>query len=215
MTTGSGGSSPKTKERLLDAAELLFAREGYHRTSLRALTAEAGVNLAAVNYHFGGKEALLGAVFDRRLKPLNVTRMKQLRAVTERADEVGEPAVEEVLRAFIEPIVEYRSSGPGARDFSTLISRAMAEPDSTARTIFMEQMKPVFLLTFKLLCRALPHLSRSQVFSRLQFAIGAVNRCICLSEKSPLLPRGITPPQKADDILSHLIPFVTAGMEAP
>jgi AcrR family transcriptional regulator len=203
-----------TKEKILDAAELLFAREGYHSTSLRALTAEAGVNLAAVNYHFGGKEALVGAVFDRRLKSLNESRMEQLRAVAERAGARGRPEAEEILRAFIEPMVEYRSSGPGARDFSTLISRAMAEPDSTARTIFMEQMKPVFLLTFELLCRSLPRLSRSQVFSRLQFAVGAVNRCMCLSEKSPLLPEGVTPPQRADEILSLLIPFVTAGMAA-
>ncbi len=208
-------SRQTTKEKLLDAAELLFAREGYHSTSLRALTAEAGVNLAAVNYHFGGKEALVGAVFDRRLQPLNKIRMEQLQALRERSAGNHGPAAEEILRAFIEPIVEYRSSGAGARDFSTLIGRAMAEPDSTARTIFMEQMKPVFLLTFELLCRSLPRLSRSQVFSRLQFAVGAVNRCMCLSEKSPLLPRGITPPPKADEILSHLIPFVTAGMEAP
>jgi AcrR family transcriptional regulator len=207
-------SRQKTKEKLLDAAELLFAREGYHSTSLRALTAEAGVNLAAVNYHFGGKEALVGAVFERRLKPLNKIRMEQLQALREGAGDRGTPAAEEILRAFIEPIVEYRSSGPGARDFSTLIGRAMAEPDSTARTIFMEQMKPVFLLAFELLCQSLPHLSPAQVFSRFQFTIGAVNRCMCLSESSPLLPRGITPPREADEILSLLIPFVTAGMEA-
>jgi AcrR family transcriptional regulator len=204
-----------TKERILDAAELLFAREGYHSTSLRALTAEAGVNLAAVNYHFGSKEALLGAVFERRLQPLNRSRMEQLQALRERRGGNRRPAAEAILRAFIEPVVEYRSSGAGARDFSTLIGRAMAEPDSTARTIFMEQMKPVFLLTFELLCQSLPRLSRREVFSRLQFAIGAVNRCMCLSESSPLLPRGITPPREADEILALLIPFVTAGMEAP
>lgn len=207
-------SRRKTKEKLLDAAELLFAREGYHSTSLRALTTEAGVNLAAVNYHFGGKEALVGAVFERRLQPLNKIRMEQLQALREKAGDRGKPAVEEILRAFIAPMVEYRSSGPGARDFSTLIGRAMTEPDSTTRTIFMEQMKPVFLLAFELLCRSLPRLSPVQVFSRFQFTIGAVNRSMCLSESSPLLPRGITPPQKADEILSLLIPFLTAGMEA-
>ena len=55
-------SQPDTKERILDAAERLFAREGFHNTSLRAITGEADVNLAAVNYHFGSKEALLDAV---------------------------------------------------------------------------------------------------------------------------------------------------------
>jgi AcrR family transcriptional regulator len=52
-----------TKKRILDAAERLFAREGFHSTSLRMLTKEAGVNLAAVNYHFGSKEELINFCF--------------------------------------------------------------------------------------------------------------------------------------------------------
>ena len=47
-----------TKDRILDAAERLFAHKGIEATSLRNITAEAGVNLAAVNYHFQSKEAL-------------------------------------------------------------------------------------------------------------------------------------------------------------
>ena len=62
-------SQPDTKERILDAAEQLFGEHGPSDTSLRAITAAAGVNLAAVNYHFGSKEKLIEAVLSRRLEP--------------------------------------------------------------------------------------------------------------------------------------------------
>ncbi len=69
-------SQTDTKTRIMDAAEQLFARDGFHSTSLRGLTELANVNLAAVNYHFGSKEGLLQAVFARRLLPLNKLRQQ-------------------------------------------------------------------------------------------------------------------------------------------
>lgn len=74
-----------TKERILDAAERLFAQHSYAGVSLRTITAEAGVNLAAVNYHFGSKDALLQAVFLRRAKDLNRERLRLLAEVEENA----------------------------------------------------------------------------------------------------------------------------------
>ena len=62
-------SQSDTVQRILDAAEVLFAQKGFAETSLRAITSRAGVNLAAVNYHFGSKEALIQAVFERYLTP--------------------------------------------------------------------------------------------------------------------------------------------------
>lgn len=67
-----------TKERILTAAEELFARHGFDGASLRQLTAAAGVNLAAVNYHFGSKDRLIEEVFRRRLDQLNGHRMTAL-----------------------------------------------------------------------------------------------------------------------------------------
>ena len=71
-------SQPDTKQRILDVAERLFATRGFHATSLRAITRAAEVNLAAVNYHFGSKDALLEAVMLRRLGPLNEIRQARL-----------------------------------------------------------------------------------------------------------------------------------------
>lgn len=59
-----------TAAALLDAARELFAEHGYDGASIRAITRRAGVNLGAVTYHFGSKEALYHAVIASKLAPL-------------------------------------------------------------------------------------------------------------------------------------------------
>ena len=78
-------TQPDTRERILDAAERLFMESGYEGTSMRMITGEAGVNLAAVNYHFGSKEALLREVFRRRLNWLNTERLRALDLLEQQA----------------------------------------------------------------------------------------------------------------------------------
>src|SRR6476619_3946953 len=90
-----------TRESLLDAAESLFSEHGIQAASLRAITQQAGANLAAVHYHFGSKEGLVRAVFSRRLEPMNSERLRMLDAADlERED--GR-SLEEVLCAFLAP----------------------------------------------------------------------------------------------------------------
>jgi AcrR family transcriptional regulator len=74
----SNRSQAHTRERILRAAEELFMDRGFASTSLRMITARAKVNLAAVNYHFGSKEALIREVFERQLAPLNRARIVYL-----------------------------------------------------------------------------------------------------------------------------------------
>src|SRR6478735_927974 len=78
-------TSAGTKTRILDAAERLFVEHGFEATSLRSLTSAAGVNLAAVNYHFGSKEELFQAVLTRRLDPMNQERIELLGRVEREA----------------------------------------------------------------------------------------------------------------------------------
>jgi AcrR family transcriptional regulator len=204
-----------TKQRLLDVAERLFADSGYHCTSLRKITAEAGVNLAAVSYHFGSKEALVEAIFERRLRPLNEERVGRLMAVRVDAEAAGQkPTVEEALRAFIEPTLHFRDSAPGARYFLHLIGRALTEPDDAVRSIFYRMIGPVFALMFEVLCETQPNLDRNQVFWRLNFAFGAIARCTFLPEKLPVVPPGVDPALSAERQIEMLVDFLVAGMEA-
>src|SRR5579863_10630017 len=91
---------PDTKSRILDAAEKLFAMNGFKPTSLRDITAEAQVNLAAVNYHFQSKDSLIDAVIARRIEPVNRKRMEMLEAAG------PNPSVEQILTAFLAPVLD-------------------------------------------------------------------------------------------------------------
>ena len=86
---------------ILDAAEELFAQQGFDATSIRAVTRHAGMNPAAVHYHFGSKEVLLRALLERRIAPLNEERLLLLDHVLRD----GEPDLERLLDAYLRPVL--------------------------------------------------------------------------------------------------------------
>ncbi|NIQ96819.1 MAG: TetR/AcrR family transcriptional regulator [Desulfuromonadales bacterium] len=212
-------SQQDTKERILDAAEGLFARDGFQGTSLRAITARAEVNLASVNYHFGSKDALIEAVFERRLTPLNRERMQRLEQVRRRAEQSGRrPDLRETLAAFIEPTLHFRNACSGAQDFVILVGRALHEPDAALRNTFVGLMRPVFLCLFDNLCRSLPRKSPNTLFWRLQFALGAMGHTLCWAEQMesiPALPDNVDPAPDTATLSDLLLAFISGGMEAP
>jgi len=204
-----------TKTRILDGAEQMFAREGFHNTSLRSLTSLAAVNLAAVNYHFGSKEALLQAVIERRLLPLNAIREEKIEAVLALAEQNSKlPAAEDLLRAFIEPTLEFRNSSPGARDFISLIGRALSEPDETIRNCFLDLVLPLFQLLFKSLRAALPQLAPEILLTRIQFIMGSMSHIMSMGSHSAP-PQSLPPSLESKALTDQLLKFVLAGLEAP
>ena len=94
----TGETEAATKAAVFNAAERLFALHGFQNVSVRDITAEAGVNLASVNYHFGSKDALLFEIFKRRTGELNRERAKLLHEANARNG--GVPAVRDVLEAI-------------------------------------------------------------------------------------------------------------------
>src|SRR5512138_1669857 len=123
-----------TKDRILDAAERLFAERGYDGTSLRAITAAAGANLAAVNYHFRSKESLMRALFSRRLGALNRERLELLRRLEVEA--AGAPVpVERLVRVLLEPPLRL-GNRHGASGFGLLLGRMYSAPGGFPEKIF-------------------------------------------------------------------------------
>jgi AcrR family transcriptional regulator len=206
-----------TKERILDSAETLFAEKGFQGTSLRAITGGAGVNLASVNYHFGTKESLLQAVLERRLIPLNEIRRERIEEVRTKAHQRGtRPSVKEVLHAFVEPTLRFKESGSGAVDFIALVARSLSDPDDTVRRAFLILIMPMFQLLYGTLRESLPEVPEKVLLWRLHFVLGAFAHTMHITGgrfHSELMktPMDID----TDTVVDMLIPFISAGMEAP
>src|SRR5437879_1658789 len=100
-----------TRERILQTAEKLFAEQGYAATSLRQIIGKAGVNVAAIHYHFGSKEDLLDELVHRKAEPVNRERLVRLDRVEAIANG-RPPSVEEILAAFLTPTAEVAEANP-------------------------------------------------------------------------------------------------------
>ncbi|MEZ5977808.1 MAG: TetR/AcrR family transcriptional regulator [Planctomycetota bacterium] len=207
--TDAAASGAETRERLLDVAERLFADLGYEAASLRAVTGEAGANLAAVHYHFGSKEGLFAAVFRRRVGPVNGARLERLRELSER----GAPTLVEVVDALFRPVVELARS-PGGENFVRLVARLLADPGEHAAAIRAE-FEEVRARFFPVLVGLLPHLEPEELVLRLQLALGSM--CAILSRAHGIAAhvcvtsRVVDPRRRADE----LVAFVSAGLAAP
>jgi AcrR family transcriptional regulator len=200
-----------TREALLDAAESLFAEHGVQAASLRAITQQAGANLAAVHYHFGSKEGLVRAVFSRRVGPLNQERLRRL---DECEREQGE--VEEVVRAFVEPLLKMRREAPeGSRQFARLMGRSFNEPNEEVRTIVSEEFGPMVRRFTAALARRLPHLQEREILWRFHFVAGAMAHTVSCGDLLERYSEGACRAGDVEEALEHLITFVAAGLRAP
>jgi AcrR family transcriptional regulator len=213
----SEGRGPTvTKARILDAAEALFMEHGFEATSLRAITAAAGVNLAAVNYHFGSKEELFQAVLTRRLDPMNQERVDLLTRLEHEAAPAPLPC-DRILSAMFVPALKLaRDPERGGKNFLRLLGRAYADPAPFIRK-FLAGQYAVMIARFKAaFSRALPDLPRKELSWRLHFIMGALSYTLAGTDALRLIAE-LTPAETANDeaLLNRLAPFLLAGLQSP
>jgi AcrR family transcriptional regulator len=212
--------SPKapqdTPSRILEAAERLFLQHGFAATSMRMITAEAEVNLAAVNYHFGSKDALIEAVFTRRLGPLNRQRLGHLDRLESLAE--GAPLkLETIVEAFIgSAFVNEGSANDGARLFAQLLGRAYSEPSGGVRDILYNQNKEVIKRFKAALKKALPHLSAEELVWRMHFVFGSISYTQSGTDALRLVAKyELSDGSYPQTVVKRLLPFLCAGLQAP
>jgi len=204
-------SSVDTKTRILDMAEELFAELGLDRVSIREITDAAKVNLAAVNYHFGGKEDLIAAVFERRVRPVNEARITALSEVEEKAG-AKHPKVEDILSAFIRPALACCPEDKrGATAFAKLFGRCLAEPRPDVEEMLRRQFEPLADRLEKALMHALPHMSRADIFWRMKFTFGALHHWLLTKDR--FLPKWAVRTD-VEEQTRILISFASAGFKA-
>lgn len=202
----------KTEEKILDTAEKLFAQQGYAATSLRSITAAAGVNLAAIHYHFQSKESLLDAVVARRAERINQERSRLLDECDRSAGE-GAPALEKVLEAFLYPVFRFGNHAKRGPVFVKLMARIHAESDVFAQIIqkHFSQVAARFVVA---LGRALPQLPPDQLLLRLHFAMGSVLQALAGPKLIETLSGGLYHQPDWETTAARLIEFISAGLRA-
>jgi len=199
-----------TKERILGAAETLFARHGFAGASLRQVTAAANVNLAAVNYHFGSKDNLIEEVFRRRLDELNTRRIAALND----ALAAGAPRLEDVLAAFIRPALDLSLDESGGHAFMRVLARAYAEHDERLRKFLSDNYGHVLREFAVVFARLLPLLDKEELYWRLDIITGALTHS--MADFGPMKRRGsVSEEVHRERTATHLIRFAAAGLRAP
>jgi len=199
-------AAASTKDRILGAAEELFAQRGFDGASLRRVTAAAGVNLAAVNYHFGSKEKLVEHVLRRRLDALNARRLDALILIEGRAD----TTLERVLDAYIRPALELSHDAGGAL-FMRMLARAFAEHDGRLREFLSQSYGHVMRRFAAEFARLLPHLDKVELYWRLDLVTGALT--LAMSGFGMIQrPEDLSEQAYQEQTARHLIRFAAAGL---
>jgi AcrR family transcriptional regulator len=205
-------SIPDTKIAILDAAERLFAARGFDATSLRDINSAAGVNLAAVNYHFGSKDGLIQKVLERRIIPLNQERLRLLEACQPRRTP---PPLNRILEALIAPAVRLsRDSDHGGAEFMRLFGRIFMEPHPGVQAMLEGTCGDTFRRfahSFKL---ALPKLPEAELRWRMHFAMGAIAHTLCNNARWRFICGDLCDSDDCEEIIRHLVVFIGAGMRA-
>ena len=214
MTLRSIKPPHETRTRILDAAEELFMQHGFEGTSMRTLTAQASVNLAAVNYHFGSKDALIEAVFRRRLDPMNAARIAELDRLEAAS---AAPSADAIIRAFLRAsLAMIEDVKSGGRNFTRLLGRAYTEPSKPIRALIGQLYAPAMARYKSAFERALPELPKDELIWRMHFMFGTLAYTLAATDTVQLIA-GCKPEDRYDAALleERLTAFLHAGLVAP
>lgn len=200
-----------TRQRILRAAEHLYAVRGFEGMSLRALTEEAGANLAAVNYHFGSKKELLMAMFREHIIPMNHERITLL-SETRKAHPGEPPSLEAIFDAFLQPLARRAvTRGKPNTDFLRMVGRALAEDSDFWQRLYSENFRDLSETFILALSEALPALPKDEIRWRFHFCIGAMLGTLV---KQPQFARSMEERAGSNDIplmFTKLRDFLCAG----
>ncbi len=195
-----------TRAALLDAAEALFATQGYDATSIREITRRADVNVAAAHYHFGSKEALLRGVTDRVVGPLNERRFELLDAVVATDRPTLAQAVEAFVRPDVEAIQRLGSRGPMV---AHLLGRVYADRTPWIREMTTEQFGAAGERFLPVFAELVPHLSADRLAWRMQRVVAVI------VDLFASWPAQAVTDAEADRVVADLAAFLTGALAAP
>ena len=200
-----------TKERLLVVAGELFADRGFDSVSLRTITDRANVNLASVNYHFGSKEELIGAVVDDIVRPVNEKRLNLLSLI----DYTKQDPIRKIIHAFIDPVFDISDSeNDGDNKYYKLISRCIASRDERVSSIIIKQFPEILAHFVRALTKAMPSIDSNSAHLKIMFMAGALAHSLFHYENLLLISEGRFDLNSTEVLKSELVSFLLMGMNA-
>lgn len=214
MSQVPGKAAGDTRSRILDAGERLFMEHGFDGTSMRMITSQAAVNLAAVNYHFGTKELLIQEVFRRRLTHLNQSRLAVLDQLE--AEAAGAPIKpSRIVDAFFGTALRIAADVEGGgHTFMCLLGRTYTEPNEFVRQFLAEEYAECVERFLAALYRSLPEVDRNEILWRFHFMMGAMSYAIAGTDALQLVT-GKFDDENPSRLAPRLMSFLLGGLRAP
>lgn len=196
-----------TKAQILDAAERHFALYGFSGTSLRGIISEAQVNVAAVAYHFGGKEELYLAVMERFAAPVVEQQLTRLRRVSAQNDFT----ITSVLRSFYEPpLALIKELAERGESLSLFLGRAQMEPEPVFQLVDRNYAacRDEYISAFR---KLIPGLSEADYQWRFEFMLSLIVSFLT-RQKSVRQRYGDDGDWNTEEVVSRLISFCRPGL---
>lgn len=201
------------KERLLDAAEQLFAQHGFDGVSVRDITEAARVDVALVSYHFGGKRELFASIFRRRAERLNADRSTVLDRALEAA-RPGLPDIEQLINAYVQPMLQLsQGDDPGWNYYFQIVAQVSNSPH-WAPELMTQHYDPEADKLIRALRASLPGVPPAQIYWAIQFLSGTVCMTFAQTGRIDRLSGGLCVSTDLRTALERLVPFAAAGFRA-
>lgn len=203
----------ETGSKVLTTAEALFAEQGYAGVSLRRITADAGVNLAAVNYHYSDKQSLYVEILTYRLRQLSRARLDRLAAAESRVGE-GFIPLTEIVDILAQPFLQPDEAtlpgfGPASR---RLLGRALIEPLGFLAPVLATDFQPAVARCGQAIRRHLPALPPADFLWQYSFVIGALHHAAAALHDMKTLTAGLCANDDSAAALRNFRHFAVAAL---
>jgi AcrR family transcriptional regulator len=206
-------ATDRTRDKILNVAEVLFADRGFHGVSVREIADAAGVRQSLIHYHFANKDNLYVAVYGRRSSPINAERVARLRAILESAG-AGRPALRDIASSLVGPALRAsRNRASGGMFYARLITQVINDPQGHARKISRTFNDPMARQMIDGLRKALPKAGGVELTWGYLFAVGAMTTALGATGRAKRLNRGCRP-NDVEETLDYLETFIEGGMRA-
>jgi AcrR family transcriptional regulator len=199
-----------TRLKILTAAESLFAKHGYFGVSLRQITVEAKVNLAAVNYHYYDKESLYREILTRRLKQINRQRLSLL-TEAETGDGVSPVPLAGIIDALARPL--FISGDASSATSTRLLGRLLVERQPITDELLRMEFQPVMTRFGQAIRRHTPSLSPSDFLWRFSFVVGAMHHAIATIHDMRDLTNGLCRDDDPEGALRNFTAFAVRALQ--